>query len=386
LKVSSNNEKAGGGGHGGWGGSGGGAGQGGAPYDSTNQPATPGSGGGGSGWSTGVGGAGGGAVWIEASGEVTLFGTIRANGVNSSESGVYIGGAGSGGAIYIGCNTLKGSTNGLISANGGNATLGGSGGGGRIGLQYDTAAQQSAGSPGVRFTANAGTGTSPLSAAPTYARPGWGTVWMPDDVLLSAHPMQFQGIGIANPTNWSVDSLSITGMTLGFLGGGLITVSNNLSIGSGGILALWEGSSLDVRIDLILTNGGQFSVYSASTNASIRYGAVIGVTGDVTVATGSRINLYSEPSNGGSPISPWPRTLRLTRPGRDSRRGFIPATDMGRAMAAAAIPQPSAPGMAVSARELTPHMERSMAPATRLSIRAAAAGATSGPTVGAVAG
>lgn len=302
LKVSSNNDKAGGGGHGGWGGSGGGAGLGGAPYDSTNRPAIPGSGGGGSSWSTGSGGAGGGAVWIEAAGDVTLYGTLRANGVNSSEGGVYIGGAGSGGAIYIGCATLKGSTNGLISADGGNAILGGSGGGGRIGMQYNGAAQQSAGSPGVRVSANAGTGTSPLSAPPTYARSSWGTIWMPDNILLSAQPMQFQNIGIANPTNWSVNSLSITGMTLGFLGGGLITISNDLSVDAGGILACWEGSSLDVRGNLILTNGGQMSVYSAASNASARYGAVIGVTGDVTVATGSRINLYSEPSNGGSPI------------------------------------------------------------------------------------
>jgi hypothetical protein len=304
IKVASGYDKAGGAGHGGWGGSGGAAGLGGSYYDSTNQPATPGSGGGGSAWSTGVGGAGGGAVWIQASGDVTLLGAIRANGVNSTEqaNGQYVGGAGSGGAIFIGCNTLKGSTNGLISADGGNATLGGSGGGGRIGLQYNGAAQLSAGSPGLRVSAKAGTGTSPLSAPPTYARPGWGTVWMTDTILLSANPMQFQNIGIAYPVNWSVNSLSITGLTLGFLGGGLITVSNDLSVDAGGGLVLWEGSSLDVRGDLTLTNGGQLSVYSAASNASASYGAVVGVTGDVVVAAGSKISLYSEPSNGGSPI------------------------------------------------------------------------------------
>ena len=68
----------------------GGSGGGGSTYGSTNTPTDPGSG------SIRVdGGTGGGAVRIEASGNVTVNGTITANGVTATYGG------GSGGGIYV---------------------------------------------------------------------------------------------------------------------------------------------------------------------------------------------------------------------------------------------------------------------------------------------
>jgi hypothetical protein len=135
-------------------------------YGSEAAPTDPGSGG--SGDSSGDGGNGGGAVRIEASGQVTIGGTITANGES-----VVLGG-GSGGAVYIACRTFAGS-GGLISAAGGNSPHC-PGGGGRVALVYDTAAQQLAPLPSVVLTAAGGTGGTVFSTA------AWnmGTVYFPD--------------------------------------------------------------------------------------------------------------------------------------------------------------------------------------------------------------
>jgi hypothetical protein len=61
-----------------------------------------------------------------------LDGSIVANGQDG------LGGAGSGGAIYITCGTFSGGTNALLSARGGNSSsgIGGGGGGGRVVVNY----------------------------------------------------------------------------------------------------------------------------------------------------------------------------------------------------------------------------------------------------------
>ncbi len=125
---------AGGGGYGGVG-EYGNPGVAGTSYPSHFMPLAPGSGGAGltAGSPASLGGNGGGAVRIEASGPVTLDGTVSANGGNGS--GIYAGG-GSGGGICIQCGDFDGSAAGILRANGGlglvNANWGGSGGGGRI--------------------------------------------------------------------------------------------------------------------------------------------------------------------------------------------------------------------------------------------------------------
>jgi len=107
----------GGGGYGGVGGHGGySTSTGGKPYGSASSPVHPGSGGAYGYLTTADAGEGGGAVMIDASGHVAVHGTITANG---GLPGSTRRGAGSGGAIYISCNTFGGSTNGLLTAQGG---------------------------------------------------------------------------------------------------------------------------------------------------------------------------------------------------------------------------------------------------------------------------
>jgi hypothetical protein len=115
------------GGGAGYGGSGGDGqdGAGGQIYGMTNAPIAPGSGGGGN-----LAGHGGGAVRIDASGAVTIDGTIDASGGNSREHG----GGGSGGGIFISSRTFDGAASGVLRADGGDGVYGrsGGGGGGRI--------------------------------------------------------------------------------------------------------------------------------------------------------------------------------------------------------------------------------------------------------------
>lgn len=144
-----------------WGGTGGGyggtggtvqwpgyGGTGGAIYGSTLFPEDLGSGGGQT-----CGGTGGGLIKIAADGDVSIEGTISANGLVGANSGSARGGGGSGGAVYLIGDAFTGS--GSITANGGNGTpsgYGGGGGGGRIALFYGSMAIDT-----DNFTVNAGT-------------------------------------------------------------------------------------------------------------------------------------------------------------------------------------------------------------------------------------
>jgi len=129
----------GGGGYGGRGGcrySGDGSGP---TYGSSNAPTDPGSPGQNY-------GSGGGVVRVDASGNVTVNGTITANGPPGGES------TGSGGAIFITSgSTFGGGAGGIIQASGG-STWGGGGGGGRIavwiGVSEGARSNYLAGTPG----------------------------------------------------------------------------------------------------------------------------------------------------------------------------------------------------------------------------------------------
>ena len=127
----SGNDYCGGGGYGGQGGAGGGPkGYGGTNYGSLKYPADPGSSGASSTSGNGPGGYGGGLVRLQIARQAMLNGMISAVG----GGGVWKSGAGSGGGIYITCNTFAG-TNARLIANGGSAlssSYAGGGGGGRI--------------------------------------------------------------------------------------------------------------------------------------------------------------------------------------------------------------------------------------------------------------
>ncbi len=105
---------------------------GGSPYGSLAAAASPGSGGGCQ-RTYQQAGNGGGLIWLEASGNVTLNGTLTANGLLAMD-GAGSAGAGSGGGIMLFCNRFSGGVSGWLSAMGGDGQTSGAGpgGGGRI--------------------------------------------------------------------------------------------------------------------------------------------------------------------------------------------------------------------------------------------------------------
>ena len=303
------------------------------PYDSLTAPLLPGSGGGGAGASgsspTGVniGGSGGGAVRIEApNGSVVVNGTITANGTGGP-------GGGSGGSVYITCRTFDG-TNGTISAKGGPGTpsnnSGGHGGGGRIAVLYDPAFQTAV--PTVQFLANPGSLAGQYVAA-TRGDPG--TICLPDNKFIPATLTNFFG------QVWGFSSLAFGSFTVSntwvrFPAEGFqLAVTGDLKVlGSSGMLQLgggttnfswqcdpryhsstaeyWYGPAvscttsapvLNVGGNLILTNGGSLTVFSAMTNAgpgTTSYGALVNVTNNVLIGSSSAFYPFSHPTNGGS--------------------------------------------------------------------------------------
>ncbi|MCS6972348.1 MAG: hypothetical protein NZL89_04915 [Leptospiraceae bacterium] len=111
---------------------------GGNTYGLASEPLSLGSGGAG-GAGGGMGGAGGGLIVLNISGTLHLSGIISANGGNASLGsgcGVNRSGGGAGGSINIRAATLAGA-GGIVSAQGGNgAGAGGGGGGGRIAIRF----------------------------------------------------------------------------------------------------------------------------------------------------------------------------------------------------------------------------------------------------------
>lgn len=125
----------GGAGYGGGGGTGGNPqATGGSTYGSAANPVDRGSGGGGNN-PTAPGGSGGGAIRLTVNGELTVDGTLSANGLTPELGGA---GGGSGGSVWLTVGKLSGT--GTIAANGGagDAPAGGGGSGGRIAMYVST--------------------------------------------------------------------------------------------------------------------------------------------------------------------------------------------------------------------------------------------------------
>lgn len=304
------------GGRGGAGAAGGGNGYGsGAVYGSAVAPALPGSGGGGVDPRTGhQGGSGGGAVRIEASGTVTVLGTITANGGTVSA----YNSAGSGGSIWITCRTLAG-TGGIVRARGGTGSYGG-GGGGRIAVAYDPAAQAEAPIPHVAFL-TAGGDTTSVNISPRRAG-DIGTVSFTDAQVLGPVLTLEGQVVIPGLTSLIRDRLTVSNGWVRFTAGGFrLTVSNDLVVAGPSarlelganrysslayLYWLYNDSAsnclLDVGGSVLLTNGGSLAVYAGATNAAGASGALVRVKGSVVVSAGSWIFPWSNPTNGGSPL------------------------------------------------------------------------------------
>jgi hypothetical protein len=290
----------GGAGHGGRGGVGNSRSPGGIPYDDPAAPVLPGSGGG----HATLGGDGGGAVKIDVpSGTVTVNGTITANGRN------YLGthgAGGSGGSVFITCNTFAGGITGLLSAKGGNGSnYGAGGGGGRIAVVYDLVAQASAPKFLVRMDTTPG-----LTGFRAGER---GTAYYPDLQCLSETMSNlFWNVTLMTPgfTNWTVNRLTLSNCYFAVpYSNFVLTVSNHASFYFGGV-GLPGNALFDVGGNLSMTGTSRLDIGPGATNAlNPLYGAQVSVTGAMTVSAGSWVYPVSDPVNGGSVLF---RAGRLT--------------------------------------------------------------------------
>lgn len=264
----------------------------GPPYGTLEAPIDPGSGGGGNTASTG--GAGGGVVRIDATGIVTIDGSILANGVSPSSSA----GGGSGGSIYITCRVLQG-TGGTLSVKGADQAVGSWGAGGsagRVAVVCNASAQNSASRAAVSISAQPGWGTDT----------GWTRTWSSvGTVYLNAdHAVPENWTGSASLSGfpaWTPSQVTVNGdganqnsARIIMEGGPSIAVANNLNVGGGGRLDLYN-ANLTVGADVLISNA---SVYAfRGTNLNVR--PSLGVNGQLRLRDAS-FWIYAGTTNTGS--------------------------------------------------------------------------------------
>ncbi len=273
----------------------------GLPYGSVEAPTDPGSGGGHRGGNP----SGGGAIRIQADGAVTVHGIITANGAISSE---YRDGGGSGGSIYITCDTFSGEATGLLSVKGGrhnsSSRAGGGGGGGRIAVDYQQLGHPAA----VRMTAARSDrcwGVAALDLREPFAATD-GTIWLPDAQLLTAPTMSgifYRGVLIIPGfDSWSVDSLTVTNTAFRIGNPDFqLIVTHDLTVADAefGVGTTKGLSSVFVGGDIILEYGGILDVFSG-TNQVDGYGARLSVTGDIAIAGNAWLRPYAHPMTNGT--------------------------------------------------------------------------------------
>ena len=283
----------------------------GSTYGSYLAPVDAGSGGGNH-HSNGRGGAGGGSIHLEIAGQVTIDGTLTANGASANADG----GNGSGGGIYIVCDTIKGS--GVIQANGANGgdSSSGKGGGGRMAIVYTNLAAQQALSPALQFDVK-----GPGTVAPSIRNALRGTLYFPDTSILPKETVVGNyWLIIPGLTNWAPNSLTITNGSLQFAPGFVYSVTNAVLIGTNSALKLTENSILRCG-NLTVTNGflearertslscdsltvapgGYFSLYGGVTNTPGGSGCWVNVSQLMLVQSNAVVYSWSEGTNGGSP-------------------------------------------------------------------------------------
>ncbi len=303
-------ERRGGGSHGGRGGYGD-TGTGLPVYGSVHEPILPGSGG----CNGSYGGPGGGAVLIQAGGTVDLHGTITARGLDAVSGHTRGGGGGSGGSIFIDCDIFSGGNIAVLDAGGGEGlSHGGGGGGGRIGVSYNGLQ----GEPAVRFSTASGLGggssassTSDLNERGWFLGSGWGTLSLSDEALITEtldnHRFDHVNLYFRESDVISLNRLTVSNSAVVFATPGLdMTVTGDVLIGANGEWGIGElfgdsNSVLAVGNDMIVTNGGTFSVYSGLAVGTLDgFGARIEVANELAVTDASWIHPYSHSTNGGS--------------------------------------------------------------------------------------
>ena len=264
-----------------------------AAYGSIQSPNEVGSGGGGYAYYGYAGGNGGGLVKVTA-GTLSLYGSILADGGNTTS----FNGGGSGGGILLAVGTLSG--NGTIYVRGGSATYGtayGSGSGGRIAIYYDSMtlptfnvlASGGKSGDGSNAASNGGAGTiylkdntktkpdviinnGGITTSNATSIPGgdYGSVTVKSGSVVSATgSYTIESDMVVTDTQLSVSgnfnlpaNLTITNSSINV--SGTVTVPGNLTMNKG---SLTLKDTLQVTGNIVLTNQSVLSHYGASTTA-----------------------------------------------------------------------------------------------------------------------
>lgn len=252
------------------------------PYGSVREPTVPGSSGcpiGSDSWKDSCR-PGGGAVRIDATGCVSVNGTVTANGSRGGSYGR--AGAGSGGSVLVTCARIAGT--GMICANGGTSDYGDlySAGGGRIAIHYDPAQQTTAAALAVRADPGTYNGGYP------------GSVWLPDERMIG-HALLSGELFVGEQRSVEIDALTVSNAFVRFGG---------------------QTTNLVVRGDLKLTGGADAKTASRFIFGADEYAAPVhavvqvqfhsseaiprhlSVQGDLLLDAGAVATFYASPTNG----------------------------------------------------------------------------------------
>lgn len=329
--------------------------------------------------------SGGGAVWIDATGPVTVNGKILANGVSSfvghfhyCNNPSYESTGGSGGSVRIVCETIAGA--GEIRANGGDgghsifwprinvhgmSSSGVAGGGGGIAISYDTAKQEAGAC--AAMTVSAGAGTYPDMPNQTgakkterldYGKMGKyrhdaepGTVYFSDNKLvddLIGHGLTGKLFNVPEYVyegdldwTWGNVRFGATGAVFKVVGN--LSVSGNWSrVDVGGatkrndrgtrpyVCSPEKAVKLEVTGDLTVADGASLSIYAADTADESGYGGEVKVAGKLTIGNDGIVHPTADYFTGVAPTFTV-GSLEVAAGGRldADRRGFSGAWNSG---------------------------------------------------------
>lgn len=323
---------SGGAGHGGRGGISGHLYAGGEEYNTPSNPIVPGSGAGNT--TSCQGGPGGGAVWIQASGRITVHGLISANGSPGTVASSRDGGGGAGGSILLICETFAG-TGGVIRADGARtSSLAGGGGGGRIALHYSPQAQALLDPPQVEFSVKPGLGY--VYERDRFLMADYGTIYLSDSSSVfrvsnvvsgfhghlifpegfstfstDAFRLQNACIGFATePFAYDIAGpITLSDTNSGLIGRGAVTISCS-ALTNAGLIKLGSNSTVQVNGSVVMPNGewtmrdggtvsvGDGVVVSGAAGVVNWQGFEAAVTGNVLLTSGAAAHFVGDPTNG----------------------------------------------------------------------------------------
>ena len=306
------------------------------PYDDPAAPSLPGSSG--SSQSGGYGGDGGGVVRIEATGSVTVNGSVLADGRNASSYGgggtsSNWGQPGAGGSIWITCETISGT--GTIRAAGGggdNPNLtpipAMAAGGGMVAIDYNPSLQAAEAVAGMTISAAAGLYktskfvTTCVNADTNHWDAGIGTLHFSDGKIVDALLGKSLTGQIRGLANYVYDGdLVFTNGHVRFADIGVsVNVSGDLTLGGDGVARLEVGGcittnrytyvdlyagttpcSLTVGGDLTLCGRSRLDIRAAATNGVDAFGAYVNVAGAMTIGSNCVVTATSDLAKLGAP-------------------------------------------------------------------------------------